>query len=205
MGMGVGLKDALRRRERQLVSRLAWADSVGREGEYVDSAREELPIVREMLALALKRMPDGPIPTPTPVRLPMVGVDFDRVRPAKRVVTDATPRCSECGRALMTSESIARGIVPSATGTNSIARRNPPELLDFPQIVCNRCASPDFVPRTGVITMHLTIITKQFPSHRRVVVLQGRTPIACWDTYTTVEYREATLEASDMVYRMEVA
>lgn len=50
--------------------------------------------------------------------------------------------------------------------------------------------------------MPLTIITRQFPGFRRVVVLQGHTPIACWDTYTTVEYREATLEASDMVYRL---
>lgn len=50
--------------------------------------------------------------------------------------------------------------------------------------------------------MNLTVITKQFPSFRRVVVLQGRTPIACWDAYGTREYREATLEASDMVYRL---
>ncbi len=50
--------------------------------------------------------------------------------------------------------------------------------------------------------MHLTIITRQFPGFRRVVVLQGRTPIACWDTYSSTEYREATLEASDMVYRL---
>ncbi len=50
--------------------------------------------------------------------------------------------------------------------------------------------------------MHLTIITRQFPGFRRIVVLQGRSPIACWDTYTTAEYREATLEASDMVYRL---
>ncbi len=100
MGMGVGIMTALRQRERQLVSRLAHAEEMGREGAYVDSAIEELPIVRAMIIAAEEQMK---------VQSEAKG---GVVPKHKKVVTDATPHCSECGRPLTTPESIARGIGP---------------------------------------------------------------------------------------------